>query len=259
MRTQKIVFSIGIVLLLVSSAVAWAATPEPDEQRVPALGCSISDQTGPIKLPAAESIPIPAELSSIAAQMDYYKAEFSPGVFAPRGWHCHAWSGSNGTFLVITPRPIAPPFYPLPKITGPAVTISSWNGGSSGRFHVAIVAAQLFSVVGGDFIARVKQEHLIADSSFDRVPYPDDDLRYLSDRITQFTTPPNRSGLGTDGMLEMSNAPIKGLITLDLESELNAVTELRVRLPPNLNSVTAAIIKLETVCLQLQQGCRGLQ
>jgi hypothetical protein len=88
---------------------------------------------------------------------------------------------------------------------------------------------------------------------------PDDDLRYLSDRIVEFTTAANRKGLGTDSMLDSSSLPIRGLITLDLKNESSALTEIRVKLPANLNSVADAIVQLETVCVQLQQGCRGLQ
>jgi hypothetical protein len=144
-------------------------------------------------------------------------------------------------------------------ITGPAVIIETWDGGTSGRFHVAIVAAQLFPLLGSEFITRVRQEHLIADSLFDVEPYPDDQLRYLSDRFVEYTTPPNRTGLGTDGMLEMSNLPVRGLTILNLEAEVNSLTEIRVRLPAALHSVAEAIVQLETACLQLQRGCRGLQ
>jgi hypothetical protein len=92
---------------------------------------------------------------------------------------------------------IAPPYFPLPVITGPAVMIQSSDAGTSGRFHVASVAARRFPLVGSEFITRVKQEHLISESSFDVEPYPDDQLKYLSDRIVEYSTPPNRTGLGT--------------------------------------------------------------
>jgi hypothetical protein len=242
----------------VTAATVTAAAPDI-QQRAPSIVCPFSDQAEPSKFQAGESVPIPADQQPLAAQIAFYHAEHSPGVFAPKGWSCRAWSGSNGTFLAVTPQRISPPFYPLPTITGPAVTIDSWDATSSGRFHVAIIAAQLFAADGGEFSARVRQEHLISDASFNAVHSPDDDLRYLSDRIVEFTTAANRKGLGTDSMLESANWPIRGLITLDLKNESSALTEIRVRLPANLTAVADAIVQLETVCVQLQQGCRGLQ
>jgi hypothetical protein len=210
------------------------------------------------KRPTSESMPGPVE-QRVAEEMAYYKAAHSPGVYAPKAWYCRAWSGSNGSVLVVTPKRIEPPYFPLPIITGPAVMIESSDGGTSGRFHVAIIAAQLFPLVGSEFIMRVRQEHLIPDSSFDVESYPDDRVKYLSDRFVEFTTPANRNGLGTDGMLEVSSLPVRGLIILNLESEVNSLTEVRVRLPAGLNSVAEAIVQLETACVQLQRGCRDLQ
>jgi hypothetical protein len=144
-------------------------------------------------------------------------------------------------------------------ITGAAVTIDTSDAGTSGRFHVAIVAAQLFPLVGSEFITRVREEHLISDSSFDVKPYADDQLRYLSDRFVEYTTPPNRTGLGTDGLLELSDLPVRGLTLLNLATEVNTLTEVRVRLPAGPNSVADSIVQLETACVQLPRGCRGLQ
>ncbi len=194
----------------------------------------------------------------MAEQIAYYGAEHSPGVYAPKGWYCRAWDGSNGSVLVVTPKRIEPPYFPLPMITGPAVMIESSDGGSSGRFHVAIVAARLFPLLGSDFITRVRQEHLVSDSLFDVEPYPNDRLEYLSDRFVEYTTPANSTGLGTDGMLEMSELPVMGLTIVNLAADVNTLIEVRVRLPAGLMPVKQAIVQLETVCVQLPRGCQGL-
>jgi hypothetical protein len=250
-------FGMSFALWLSCSALGSAAIPEI-QQRVAAVGCPANDQMGPARLQTGESMPAPVE-QRMAEQIAYYKAEHSPGVYAPKGWSCRAWYGSNGSVLVVTPKRIEPPYFPLPKITAPAVMIESSDGGTSGRFHVAIVAARLFPLVASEFITRVRQEHLISDSLFDAEPYPDDQLRYLSDRLVEYTTPPNRTGLGTDGMFEMSNLPVRGLTILNLDVEVNSLTEVRVRVAADLNSVAEAIVQLETACVQLQRGCRGLQ
>jgi hypothetical protein len=244
------------VALWLSCFPASSAEIAETQRRIPIVGCPISGQPGPAISQTGQSRPAPSD-QRIAAQVAYYGAPHIPGVYAPKGWYCQAWSGSNGSILVVTPKRIAPPYYPLPVITGPAVMIQTSDGSTSGRFHVAIVAAQLFPVLGSEFIAGVRQEHLIQDSSFDVEPYPDDQLRYLSDRFLQFTTPANHTGLGTDGMFETSDFAVRGLIILNLEDEMNALTEVRVRLPAGLNPVSETIVQLETACVQLPRGCRG--
>jgi hypothetical protein len=131
--------------------------------------------------------------------------------------------------------------------------IQTTDAETSGRFHVAIVAARLFSVVAAEFIAAVRQEHLISDSLFDARPYPDDQLQYLSDRFVRYTTPANRNGLGTESLLELSNLPIRGLTILHPGRDMRSLIEVRVRLPASLNPVAEAIVQLETACLQLQR------
>ncbi|MFI4867994.1 MAG: hypothetical protein ACHQDD_01405 [Steroidobacterales bacterium] len=246
-----------MALLLSCSTLGSAELPQTP-QRVPVVGCLINDQTGPARLQTGQSMPTPVD-PRLAEQIAYYSAAQTPGIYAPKGWYCRGWSGSNGSILIVTPKRMAPPYYPVPTITAPAVMIQSSAGATSGRFHVAIVAAQLFPLVGDEFIARVRQEQLIPDSSFDAEPHPDDRLQYLSDRLVQFTTPPNRTGLGTDGLFEMSDLPVTGLIILNLGDELNSLTEVRVRVPAALNPVAAAIMQLETTCIQRHDGCQGLQ
>jgi hypothetical protein len=249
-------FALSLALMLAYSA--GSAETAEIQQRISAVHCPASDQTAPVNTQTGESLLATVERTA-AEQLAYYKAENSPGVYAPKGWSCLAWNGLNGSILLVTPKRMTPPYFPLPVVTGPAVMIQSSDAGSSGRFHVAIVAAQLFPLTGNELITRVRQEHLISDSSFDAASYPDDQLRYLSDRFVEYTTPPNRTGLGTDSMFEASNLPIRGLTILHLEADQESTIELRVRLPPGLSTVSDAIMQLEAACVQLPRGCRGLQ
>jgi hypothetical protein len=244
------------MLLLLSCSTLVYTEELPAPQRIPAIDCPVEDQTEPEKSVGSAPTPVQTE-QRLADQLAYYGSAHRLGIFAPRGWSCRAWSGANGSFLVVTPKRIFPPYYPLPNLGGPAVTINSWDGGGSGRFHVAIVAAQLFPLVGKEFIAQVRQERLIPDSSFAVTRNPDDDVKYLSDRLVEFSTSANHSGIGTDDMLEVSTVPIRGLMILNLEDEADALTEVRVRLPANLNSTAEAILQLEATCLQSQRVCRG--
>ena len=245
-------------ILPLFSWLGIASAVDLDRSAVPIVGCPEDGQTGPMKAQVGQSMPVPLD-QNVAAQIAFYSAADSPGIFGPRGWHCQGWSGLNGSLLLVTPQRIPPPYFPLPVVTGPAVMIRTTDAETSGRFHVAIVASRLFSVVGGEFIARVRQEHLISESSFDVEPYSDDQLQYLSDRFVRYMTPANHNGLGTEDLFEVSNLPVRGLTILNLETETNSLTEVRVRLPAGLNSGAEAIVQLETACLQRQRGCRGLK
>jgi len=255
-RKAALPLAVSLAVLLAGSSVVFAATAQMP-QRVPTVGCPANDQMGRASLQTAELMPTPVE-PAIAEQLAYYQAEESPGVFAPKGWSCRAWYGSSGSVLLVTPRRLEPPFFPLPRVSGPAVMIETADGSSAGRIHVAIVAAQLFPLVGGDFIAGVRQEHLVSDATFDVEPHPNDELRYLSDRLVEYTTPANHAGLGTDGQLEVSALPIRGLSILNVQAETDSLTEVRVRLPGALNAVAEAIVQLETACVQQRRGCRSL-
>ena len=196
--------------------------------------------------------------TTVTDQLAYFRPERGPGVFGPKGWSCRAWIGSSGTLLLVTPKPLPPPFVPLPSVTGPALLLQITDGTEVGRFHLALVANRLFPLLGHEFIDRVREEHLIADASFNAEPYPDDRLDYLSDRVAEYTTPANHSGLGTDSLLEPADLPIHGLTMLNPEAISDALTEFRIRLPAAMAPVENAIVDLETKCLQLRQGCRGL-
>ena len=249
-------FASAVPLLLLAAWSVTARGADASAPAVPLIACRTDGQMGPANPQALAALPGLLD-ERLVAQISFYSAAHAPGVYAPRGWYCVAWEGLNGSMLLVTPRRVPPPYFPLPMITGPAVMLQSSDAASSGRFRVAVIAAQVFPVVGADFIDRIRQEHVIADSSFDAAPYPDDQLQYLSDRLVEFTTPANRSGLGTDGMLEVSDLPVRGMMILNLPDEVNTLTEVRLRLPANLNPLAATIMQLETTCLQLRGRCRG--
>ena len=143
-------------------------------------------------------------------------------------------------------------------MTGPALLLQITDGTEVGRFFLALVANRLFPLLGHEFIDRVREEHLIADASFNAEPYADDRLDYLSDRLAEYTTPANHSGLGTDSLLEPADLPIHGLTMLNPEAISDALTEFRIRLPAAMAPVENAPSSIwKPKCLQLRQGCRG--
>ena len=238
----------------VLSVVGAVSAHAEDNLRVQMITCPTGDDTQALRL--AESMAAPGA-QSVTAQLNYYRA--GPiGVFAPKGWTCHAWLGTGGNLLLVTPHSLPPPFFPLPAVNGAAVLMQLTDTSESGRFHVAITAARLFPLLGHELVTKVRDEHLISDSSFDVQPYADDRLQYLSDRLLAYTTPARHTGLGTDSMFESSDLPIRGVTIFNPNGEIKSMTELRVRLPEAQRALGDAILDLETRCFQLQQGCRSL-
>ena len=256
LRQSPVYLLIQLLLILFCGSAESVSAAE--NSRVSQYLCP-STEVGadPSRLRLPQSMAAPGE-TTVAQQLAYFRPERGSGVFGPKGWSCRAWSGSSGMLLLVTPKPLPPPYFPLPTVTGPAVLIQMTDGSDVGRFHLALVAERLFPLLGHDIIDRVREEHLINESSFSTDPYPDDRLDYLSDRLAEYTTAAGKSGLGTDSLLEPSDLPIRGLTLLNPEVVADALTEFRIRLPPALNSVENAIIELETRCLQLRQGCRDL-
>lgn len=247
----------NLLLALLLAGGTPALSVAADSRVSQYLCASSNDEVDQSRLRLPESVAAPGE-TTLSGELAYFRIEHGLGVFGPRGWSCRAWSGSSGDLLLVTPKPLPPPYLPLPSVTGPAVLIQTTDGSDIGRFHLALVAARLFPLLGRELIEPVREEHLISDASFDTEPYPDDRLDYLSDRLAEYVTPANRSGLGTDSLLEPADLPIHGLTMLNPEVVADALTEFRIRLPPSLAAVQNAVIELETRCLQLRQGCRGL-
>jgi hypothetical protein len=179
---------------------------------VPFVGCASDGQVGPQKAPTGKSlaVEIPAPL---AERLAYYKAKFGIGILAPRGWHCFSTYGSSGENLFVSPDPIeSKTLLSLnwQGFTGPAVQISVFDGGTSGRFEVAQVIARLFPAYNA-FAQKVIAEGVEPASNFPSGPYPSDKLTYSGKNIVEFETPGSAQGLGTDSRLQMNASPIDGV------------------------------------------------
>ena len=240
-----------VVLAILFSTHVGAASE--NGAHVPFVGCPGDGQLGSVAPPSGK--PVPAAIApNVAAQLAFYKGTYSPGVFAPAGWHCREWYGSNGSFVVVTP--VAPPdrltAQPVP---GPGVELVSQNGGTSGRFSVAEIAARFFPDLMRDFIQQVRDEKLLPESKFSPTPYSKDTAKRIGDRMVEFSTPARSAGFGTEGLLTQSGLPIRGIVALNPATEETGISVLRVRLPPGQETLSAAILGIETRCLQKLQGC----
>jgi hypothetical protein len=219
MTTRQILFASLVVcvgLARTSPAFAQAAPAASPAQSaavtVPFVGCASDGQIGPQKAPSGKSLAV-AIPAALAQRLAYYKAEYSSGVLAPRGWNCFSTYGSNGASLFVSPDRIdSKTLLSLDwkGFAGPAVQISVSSGGTSGRFEVAKVIARVFPAYK-TFAQSVIAEGIEPASDFPFGPYPSDKLTYLGKNIVDFETPANKQGLGTDSRLQMNASPIDGV------------------------------------------------
>jgi hypothetical protein len=237
LRSFVVLLVIGTVATTARQAIADSTGPV-----VPFVGCPSDGQMGAVKPPPGNPAPVHSLAPEIAKQLAYYKGEHGPGTFAPAGWHCRTWYGSNGSFIIVTPD--APPHtFPAKAVAGPGVELVIRDGGTSGRFDVAAVAARFFPDLMHDFIQRVKGENLLQTGPFDPKPYPHDEIVQITPRMLEFSTPANQDGFGTEGFLK-SDQRVKGLVALSEPLKEPTLSVLRVRLPATQSALSASLIEL---------------
>ena len=129
------------------------------------------------------------------------------------------------------------------SIAGTAVVIASFDGGTSGRFDVAIYGSRLFPRVAAEFVERVKSESLVSARDFERGPYVNDSVRYLDSLTAEYTTPPHATGLGTEGPFSPSADAIRGVAVLCAHGDWS-FSILQMRLGPTMRHLEAATLRL---------------
>jgi hypothetical protein len=180
--------------------------------QVPFVGCASDGQAGPQKAPSGKSLRI-AILIAAAQRLAWYKAQYGPGVLAPRGWHCFSTYGSDGSNLFVSPDAIDSKTLlsvDWKGFAGQAIQISDFSGGTSGRFEVAKVIARVFPAYK-QFAQNVIAEGLEPASDFPSGPYANDKLTDRGTNIVEFETPANTAGLGTNSRLQANASPIDGV------------------------------------------------
>jgi hypothetical protein len=208
---------------------------------VPFVGCPSNGQLGPLKAPSGASQTVAIPIGQ-AQRLAYYKAENGLGVLAPRGWHCFGTYGSDGSTLYAAPEQIDGELFSgnWRGFSGPAVQVSSIQGGTSGRFEVARVIARIFPS-HMDFVKAVIAEGIEPAADFPVGPYPADKLVYSKSNTTvEFETPANLDGLGTASRFVKNGEAIYGVAIL--VGEENDLILLSARIPNNGNGLTGAII-----------------
>jgi hypothetical protein len=238
------VFSIRMafcLFMIFTSATVPIFCQSQNVVRVPFIGCESDGQVGPKGAPKRNSIKV--RMNAIQAKkLAYYQDAWSPGVLAPRGWHCFGAYGSNGSFLLVTPQPLnkADIFSgSWSGIGGPGIQVTVSEGQTSGRFDVARVIARVFPKEK-EFLQSVINEKIEPSSDFPIGPYPDDKLVYKGEKTVEYHTPPNAKGLGTMSRLRVDDLPIDGVAMLTPGLSL---LRLFVKLPPDMMGFKSQIVQ----------------
>jgi hypothetical protein len=180
--------------------------------QVPFVGCASDGQAGPQAAPTGPSKAL-ANSPAVTQRLAYYKAEYGPGVLAPRGWHCFSIYGSDGSNLFVSPDALDSKTLlsmDWKGFAGQVIQISIAEGGTSGRFEVAKAIARVFPAYK-QFAQNVIAEGLEPASDFPSGPYPNDKLTDRGKNVVEFETPANTQGLGTDSRLLPNASPIDGV------------------------------------------------
>jgi hypothetical protein len=173
----------------------------------------------------------------VSKRLAFYESEETGGVLAPRGWHGFGTYGSMGSTLYVSPQHLI--FDDLhAEVTGPVLIECYRTGETSGRMEVARVFARVFPNQKA-YVESVKEAYPGLDLPFG--PYPKDNLKYRSESIVEFRTPPHSEGLGSSFGLTPNDEPIRGVVISGEEGPSVAV--LVVRLPPDKDDLTAYIIR----------------
>lgn len=237
-------------LLLVVLTYVWAFSQSMNHSEarsvaIQFVGCKSDGQVGPMDAPIKNEAVI--DISAAAGEhLAYYKARSGPGVLAPREWFCFGTYGSSGETLYVSPSPLKTSDLFATNwngFVGPAIEISRYYGGTSGRFTVATVIARVFPA-HRDFVRKTIAENAAGDASpisFIFGPYDKDILRYRSKNVVEFQTPANMEGLGTHSHLRKNGDAISGVAIL-IGPEPYLIT-LSARLPADKDHLTKSIIE----------------
>jgi hypothetical protein len=242
----------ALVALAPALGLSGCARPEPVVVTVPFVGCPADGQLGPIAAPIGQ--PRTVSHRPFDDEIAFYQGENAVGAFGPRGWDCQVAYGSGGSHLLITPAPFNPPKASWSKVSGPAVELGTDDGGTSGRFGVAIIGSRLFPRITAPFIQRVVDEGVETAKDLSLPPFPADSISYLDSLAAEFTTPAHMAGIGTQWELDSTGGPIHGIAALDTTGDW-ALRAFVWRLGPGHSGRDSLIRALNLQCMRKPDGC----
>jgi hypothetical protein len=144
---------------LSAQATGIVANPERTAVSVPFVGCASSGQTETFEAPkgTSKSVPIsPRDAEALA----YYESAAGLGLLAPRNWFCEGASGSGGSVLFLSPKPIQNSQSGWAGLGGTAIEINHTSGENSGRYDVAESIEQSPAAFGKTLISHFRLAHI---------------------------------------------------------------------------------------------------
>jgi hypothetical protein len=232
-----------------------AAHSQSGQHLVDFVGCPSGGQAGYVAPPEGE--PRRVTLTEVSAgEIAYYKGSMAPGAFGPHGWHCHAWYGSGGATLLITPEELdhAPGIAWPAKTSAPAIELSLNEGGTSGRYEVARYALLFFPNAVPDFTRMVKEMEVDVSKSSPQL-FAKDSVKPITGTMAEFVTPGDAEGFGTEQYLKPSSDPVSGIALLDISTYGPNFISVRIRLRASSSRLKSALIRLNQECMQAARGC----
>lgn len=241
-KGQYVRMKIIVYLVMAIAAVGMNAACADNEVQVPFVGCPSDGQEGPQPPPtgAAHTIHISSKLPGPIA---YYN-----GVFAPAGWHCLELYGSSGSVIIVSAKSI-PSGMPSGSFDAPVIELSWLSGETSGRFDVARFGWMLFPNLSKDVVKSVEDEGIVSKADIETPKYSKDDLTHLSTTLVRFETPANTKGLGSEGYVNVAQAPILGLVSWDDGDDGLGVSILRISMGTKDKTWAQTLLELNTPCL----------
>lgn len=191
------------------------------EVAVPVVTCPVDGQIGAQALKGPRSVrkALPEGLASRVAYYRGLQGNDSILVLGPRGWKCIGLYGSNGDTMFVVPPQVNPK--QDGRFQGPVIEVRFRYGGTSGRMSVASTAGPLFKVAAA-FIDEVEASFPNPEK-YRRVPWPNEWVSRVNDRLVTYVDPPATVGTGTEGRLVASTLPIYGVVAFTEESDLVAL------------------------------------
>jgi hypothetical protein len=242
--TGGIILALSASLPLFAQTTGVAANPERTAVSVPFVGCESFGQIERLEAPkgTSKSVPIsPRDAEALA----YYESADDIGLLAPRGWFCEGTSGSGGSALFLSPKPIHHGLAGWEGLDGTAIEINRISGENSGRYEIAEIMARVFP----EYRALARRVLGDFDLPLPSGPYPKDTLTYIGKTIVEFKTPAQTEGLGNfHSWLKQSGTPIQGAAILIADRQDPNLSSARlvllsVRFPPDLARLMPTIIR----------------
>ncbi len=221
MKNRRHLLGLTLTMCVGLGLTSPARAQVSQEVDVPVVNCPVDGQVGPQALKGPRSIRKNLPQGQ-ASRLAYYRGLYgleSAVVLGPRGWKCIGRYGSNGGTVSI----YAPQANPGRdgRYQGPVVEVRVRYGGTSGRISVASTAGPLFKVAAS-FIDEV-EANFPATQKYRRVPWPNEKVSPVNDRLVTYVTPPASEGTGTQGGLAVGSLPIHGVVAFTEESNLFAL------------------------------------